>query len=209
MATIDHRVVIIETDYELVKMYRSLIDRIPSFQVVGVYRDGVEAIKQLSKDEPDVVTASFYMEKSNNFNLLEEFAQKAPRVEIIALINFVNNTWVHQALSIGVSGIILKSNKIVEIEKTLGFVVNGGAYLSPEIFKRFISINRMNMASLLSSRETEVLRLMSDGLTYSMIASNLNISKETSRSHMKNIYKKLKVSSKAGAIDAARKDRII
>ena len=70
-------------------------------------------------------------------------------------------------------------------------------------------MKRRNLNSPLSLRESEVLGLMSKGLTYSMIAEELSVSKETARSHIKNIYSKLSVSSKAEAIEQAKIQRFI
>ncbi len=208
MSNHEYRVVIIEQDYELLKLYWSVIDRMLNFKVVSVYNDSLEAIRRIAKDEPNIIVVSYYLEKDPT-DILELLSKKSARLEIVALTNFIDSSWISKAIANGVSGIILKSKRIVELEKALVFVVNGGSYLSPAIVKKFVSANKKNLSSPLSPREMEVLQLMSRGKTYSMIAGELNISKETSRSHMKNIYSKLSVSSKSAAILLAKQQRII
>ena len=81
--------------------------------------------------------------------------------------------------------------------------------MSPRIARMIVGSFRLNEDSPLSKRETEVLGLLSEGLTYRLIAERLFVDPETVKSHLKRIYQKLDVHSKAEAIRKARKDRLI
>jgi DNA-binding NarL/FixJ family response regulator len=81
--------------------------------------------------------------------------------------------------------------------------------MTTSIAKRVIRSFQRSTDSPLTSRETEVLQKLSRGKSYTMIADDLHINKETVRTHIKNIYQKLNVSSKAEAIEKASKDRLI
>jgi DNA-binding NarL/FixJ family response regulator len=95
------------------------------------------------------------------------------------------------------------------IVQYLDQLVKGGAPLSPIAARQLIESFRKNPVSPLSFRETEVVRLLVKGNTYTQIASSLQISKETSKTHMKNIYKKLGVNSKSLALQRVMEDRLI
>ena len=86
---------------------------------------------------------------------------------------------------------------------------NGGAPMSTSIARMVVHSFQRNIKSPLSPRETEVLQLLAKGKSYTMIAGELFIDKETVRSHIKNIYIKLEVNSKAQAIEKATKERLI
>ncbi len=81
--------------------------------------------------------------------------------------------------------------------------------MSTSIARRVIGSFQKSTQSPLTSRETEVLQLMTKGKSYTMIADELFINKETVRSHIKNIYQKLNVNTKSAAIEKATKERII
>jgi DNA-binding NarL/FixJ family response regulator len=86
---------------------------------------------------------------------------------------------------------------------------NGGGPMSTNIARMVVQSFQRNTKSPLSPRETEVLQLLATGKSYTMIAGELFIDKETVRSHIKNIYIKLEVNSKAQAIEKATKERLI
>jgi DNA-binding CsgD family transcriptional regulator len=88
-------------------------------------------------------------------------------------------------------------------------LIEGGSPLSPIAARFLVESYRRNPSSPLSFRETEIIRLVAKGNTYTQIASSLSISKETSKTHLKNIYKKLGVNSKSHAIKRVVEDRLI
>ncbi|MEQ8927831.1 MAG: response regulator transcription factor, partial [Fulvivirga sp.] len=87
--------------------------------------------------------------------------------------------------------------------------LNGGAPMSSKIAKMVVASFQKNPNSPLSPRETEVLELLAKGKSYSMIADELFVTKETAKSHIKNIYSKLQVNSKSEAIAKATKEKLI
>jgi DNA-binding NarL/FixJ family response regulator len=88
-------------------------------------------------------------------------------------------------------------------------VMEGGAPMSTNIARMVVSSFQKNHNSPLTTRETEVLELLAQGKSYSGIAQQLYVDKETIRTHIKNIYWKLEVHSKADAIEKAKKERFI
>lgn len=209
MAIFDQQVIIIEHDFMMVSLYRSMIDRMDGFRVVGTYTTGLDAVGRLATDKPNIVLLSIYAEDEGGFNTLDLLRKRSTRLEVIGIINFLDNQWITKAMEYGISSLVLRSNRLTEIEKACKITGNGGSYLSPEIVRVFITTNQRNLSSVLTTREIEVIRLISIGKTYSMIANELNISNNTSKSHIKNIYSKLSVSNKAEAIKKAIAEKII
>ena len=107
------------------------------------------------------------------------------------------------------SGYITKNSSHNELLNALDQVSSGGAPLSGSIAKMVVKSFQKNLQSPLTSRETEVLELLSKGKSYSIIADELFITKETAKSHIKNIYAKLHVNSKSQAIDKALREKLI
>lgn len=206
---LDQPVVIIERDFGTNNLYCSLIDRIEGFAVVAAYANGSDAIAKLTKDRPSLVVFSIYLDDEHCLSTLEHLRKNASRLELIGIVNFLDDGKIEKIMEYGVSSLILKSNKLTEIEKALKITANRGSYLSAEIVKQLIVSNQKNLSSVLTRREVEVINLISRGKTYSMIATELNISVHTAKSHIKNIYSKLAVSTKAAAIAKAIEEKII
>jgi DNA-binding NarL/FixJ family response regulator len=112
-------------------------------------------------------------------------------------------------LKAGVDGYITKSSSPVKLLEYIKEVYQGGAPLSPSIAKAIVTSFHKNTSSLLTPRELQVLELLAKGKTYSLIAGQLFIDKETVRAHIKNIYWKLEVHSKSAAIEKAMEEKLI
>lgn len=116
---------------------------------------------------------------------------------------------VFEALKSGASGYITKSSNYVELLTALEEISRGGAPMSSRIARMVIDNFHVNPNSPLTRRETEILQLISEGKTYTQISEELFISKETSKTHIKNIYSKLQVNSRAEALAKANQDKLI
>jgi DNA-binding NarL/FixJ family response regulator len=109
----------------------------------------------------------------------------------------------------GACGYLLKQNGIDELVPSLQVLQDGGSPLSPQVARSIVRSIQINELSPLSPRESTVLKLLSQGKTYSSIASALDLSNETVKTHLKNIYKKLNVNSKAQAIQKAMEEQLV
>ncbi len=135
-----------------------------------------------------------------------------PSVHIVMLTVYEDDSQIFDSLRAGASGYILKRAPLEEIISAIRDVQTGGAPMSPSIAKKVLNffnesgkkINEYN----LTSREKEILQELINGLSYKKIAETLFISLDTVRSHIKNIYQKLHVTSKSEAVVKALKDRL-
>jgi len=125
---------------------------------------------------------------------------KLPNSEIVILSSFKDNNHIFNSLKAGASGYLLKDSDLEQIEQTLLDLGNGIPALSPAIARRMI--NYFNQQKIvvrdiqLTMKESEVLQCLVNGLSYKLIADQMNISINSVRFHVKNIYKKLHINSR-------------
>lgn len=202
-------VAIIEDDSMIRESYSYLITNSEGFEVVGAYKSYEEAAKNFLNIRPDVILLDVELPGINGIEALPKIKKLLPAVQILILTVYENNETVFDALSQGASGYLTKntsSNKIIEAIKE---VLEGGAPMSAGVARLVINSFQRNQNSPLSKRETEVLENVSLGKSRRRIADELFIDMETVKTHIKNIYQKLDVHSKADAIKTAKENKFI
>ncbi|MFK7810233.1 MAG: response regulator [Saprospiraceae bacterium] len=131
---------------------------------------------------------------------IPKLKKKLPNTEVVILSSFKDSDSIFKALRAGASGYILKDSGLEQIENTLSNIDQGVPALSPAIARRIISffnVKRINIKEIqLTEKETNVLRFLVDGLSYKLIADNMGFTINTTRYHVKNIYKKLHINSR-------------
>ena len=209
MSFYERRVVIVEDNSELRELYSFMINGIENYKVMNVYESCESAISNIGQDKPDVILMDLELPGMSGVVGIGQIKSKFPRIEIIVITILENDEAVFQALSAGASGYLSKTAGIAEIERALKQIEAGGAYMTSRVARKVIESFQKSHFSPLTQRETEVLALIARGKTYSMIANDLNIANETVKSHIKNIYSKLQVETKADAISKALKEKFI
>lgn len=163
--------------------------------------------------EPDVVLMDIDMPIMNGIEAVEKGKERYPKSKYLMLTIFDEDDKIFSAIKAGADGYLLKDEPIEKIKDAIINLLNDeGAPMSPSIARKALNL-LMNSKSTsiqstedrtveydLTDREQEVLTLLVDGLEYKEIASNMNVSPNTIRNHISNIYKKLHVTSKAQAI---------
>jgi DNA-binding NarL/FixJ family response regulator len=135
-------------------------------------------------------------------------------VPILALTVYDDNDRVFEALCAGASGYLLKNTPPARLLESLLEAIQGGAPMSPEVARRVVRLFRefrppARATYELTPQETELLKLLVDGHYYKTAASELGISKHTVSFHLRNIYAKLRVHSKAEAVAKALRERLV
>jgi DNA-binding NarL/FixJ family response regulator len=203
------RIIIIE-DNEVVKDGFSLIlNSFNNYYVVNTYSNCEEAIKNLKKDSPDIVLMDLELPGMNGIQGTKEIKKILPKAEVLVISVYENNELVFEALCAGASGYITKNSGHTEVLSAIEEVLKGGAPMSTKIAKMVVQSFQKSSDSPLSKRESQVLELISQGKTYTMIADHLCITKETAKSHIKNIYSKLEVNTKSEALEIAKRNKLI
>jgi DNA-binding NarL/FixJ family response regulator len=204
------RVLIIEDDPEIRSSFAMIVDSSQKFTVVNSYSNCEDAIKHLHTDKPDIVLMDVELPGGmNGIKGTKIIKEKSPDSDIIMVTVYEDSEMVYEALKSGASGYITKSANYMELLSALDEITKGGAPMSSKIARMVIDNFHLNPNTPLTKRETEILQLISEGKTYTQISEELFISKETSKTHIKNIYSKLQVRSKSEAIAKANQDKLI
>ncbi len=202
------RVVVIDDDLRILKEIEIVVQSVHTFKFVHAY-DNVEAgIRALRKDMPDIVVINPDINE-NGFKNLSKIKRFNPRILVLALLTTNENASVINCFKSGANGVVLKTDGMIEVLNHLQVLVQFGVTISKSCLKSVISPYQRAFFSPLSDRETEILELFAAGKSYTMIAADLNVSGLTIKSHMKNIFSKLRVSSKAEAIKYAKENHLI
>lgn len=203
------RVLIVEDDQEIRESFSLIVNSSQKFVVVNAYGNAEEAIAAMHRNRPEIILMDIELPGINGIQATKAIKDKYPHVEVIMVTVYEDNELVFEALKAGASGYITKSANYMELLSALDEIVKGGAPMSSRIARMVIDNFHINPNSPLTRRETEILQLIAEGKTYTQISEELFISKETAKTHIKNIYAKLQVSSKSEAIAKANLEKLI
>jgi len=203
------RVSIIEDNDQFRKALETIINQVKDTTLVGSYTSAEKAMIGLLQSPPDIAIVDISLPGIRGTELIVRMKDKIRNTQFMVCTIHDDNDTIFEALKSGASGYILKDPVTVEeISKAIHDLYNGGSPMSPFIARKVIgtfqkpAINDAN--SLLSLREKEVLELVAKGLLYKEIALRLEISTETVKKHLKNIYQKLHVQNKVEALNKFR-----
>lgn len=202
-------VAIVEDDSEIRKMLSLIIDRSPGYSCKKTYPDCESAIENIKTNPPDVVLMDIHLPNKSGIEGVQILKAILPSTDFIMLTIQEDDNSVFKSLCAGATGYLLKDTPPVELLNAIKEVKEGGSPMSPSIARRIISSFQPNSESPLSKRETEILEKLCEGENYKAIADSFFISGHTVRAHIKSIYKKLQVNSRAEAVNKAIRDRLV
>jgi DNA-binding NarL/FixJ family response regulator len=213
--------IVVADDHEVVRAgFAALLDTQPDFTVLGTASDGSEAVRVCRELQPDVVLMDVRMPSLDGIEATRQLAdagERGPRVLI--LTTFDLDEYVFDALRAGASGFLLKDVTAERLFDAVRVVAAGEALLAPAITRRLISeFTRLRPASdalpsaavgALTPRETEVLRLVAEGLSNPEIAQRLVVTEETVKTHVSRILAKLGLRDRTQAVVAAYESGLV
>ena len=205
----DIRIVIIEDDETIRTGYTFLIGATEGYEVINAYASYDESAHHLLADRPDVILLDIELPGTNGIEALPKIKKCLPNCHVLILTVYESQKQIFDALANGASGYLTKGTPAVKIIESIKEVKEGGGPMSINIARMVISSFMKNQDSPLSKRETQILELVGEGKSRSQIAKDLFIDLETVRSHIKNIYLKLDVNSRADAIKMAKENKLI
>jgi len=203
------KIVIIEDDEIIREGYTLLISNVEGYEVVSRYASFDEAAKTIVNDSPDVILLDIELPGTNGIAAIPKLKRMLPHVHILILTVYESEKLIFEALANGASGYLTKNTAPAKIIESVKEVKDGGGPMSVNIARMVIKSFQRNQESPLSKRETQILEQIADGKSRSQIAKELFIDLETVRSHIKNIYLKLDVNSRADAIKTAKENKLI
>lgn len=168
-------------------------------------RDAVRAAE--AKTLPRTILMDLELPGESAGEAIVAILRAMPEAHVIALSSHAGDEFVFAALRAGAVGYLLKEDAPEALAGALEVVARGGSPISPSIARRVIATFRDEQARFepLSAREREILELFADGASYERAAHTLGISVDTVRTHVRRLYAKLRVTSRAEALVAAVK----
>ena len=200
------KVVIVEDDPELRRLLEQLIGKQDDMQVTKSFSNGRSFINDFKSLDVDVVIMDINMPGKTGIECVSETKHLRNDVQFLISTSFENHEYIFQALCAGATGYLLKSSKPAELLRAVRQISQGGSPMSMQIARLVVGsfqTDKKTTASVneLSTREKEIIHWLAQGLVYKEIGEKLFISPQTVRTHIRNIYEKLQVSSKTEAIN--------
>ena len=206
---LDIHVAIIEDDETIREGYAFLIGNTNGYKICGTYASFEEASRKIAHDNPDVILLDVELPGISGVEALPKLKKLVPDAHILILTVYEQEMLIFRALGNGAAGYLTKNTPPEKIVAAIHEVMEGGGPMSAHIARMVISSFKRNEATPLTRRETEILEQIATGKSRKRIAEELFIDLETVKSHIKNIYHKLDVHSKADAIKTARDNKFI
>lgn len=199
-------VAVVEDNRELRESLEQIINLSDKFECVGTCKDGNEAVVVLPIWQPMLVMMDINLPELNGIECVAQLKAIMPETLFIMCTVFQDDDNIFNALRVGASGYLLKKSSPTQILDALLELHNGGSPMSVEIARKVVAsfynpAKPDNKLAELTVREAEILQNLSSGLMYKEIASKLNISTETVRKHVHNIYEKLHVQTRQEAVN--------
>jgi DNA-binding NarL/FixJ family response regulator len=172
------------------------------FQVLGLCQDGVEALKAIDHYKPDVLILDLRMPRKDGRAVLRAMQQAQHPTRVVLLTAAVEESEVLEAISLGVHGVVLKEMAPYLLVECVRQVHAGGQWVERRSASQALNTllhhrdGQRDVASILTRREQEIMRLVARGIRNQSIAEALCISEGTVKIHLHNIYKKLHLDSR-------------
>ena len=199
------RLLLVEDQSLIRRALKALLKLETSLQVVGEADNGARAIEQVETLKPDIVLMDVRMPIMDGVAATKEIFQKFPKTKVLILTTFDDDEYVIQAMRYGASGYLLKDTPSEELVRAIHSVYNGYTQLGPGLVEKVIKVVSTPKPIIpsgwceLTSREQEILRLISSGSSNQEIAIQLYISQKTVKNHITSILRRLNVRDRTQA----------
>ncbi len=206
------RILLIDDNADHLRGVKELINLETSYDVVGTTTSANIGINLVKKYRPDLVLMDINMPEKDGLQAIQEIEKLELDVKIIALSGYDDADLIFRAMKIGAKGYVLKTMASAQLIFAIDEVLNGKVYLPSALSSRFFEYfqrsfkaetkpsNEENLLNYLTTREEEVLDLLTQGNNYKGIAGKLFISETTVKTHVNNIFQKLQVNDRTQAV---------
>jgi DNA-binding NarL/FixJ family response regulator len=205
--------VVVADDHEVVRGgFAGLLATQPDITVVGTAADGAEAVRVCAATAPDVVLMDVRMPGVDGIEATRLLTASPAHPRVLILTTFDLDEYVYDAIRAGASGFLLKDVRAESLFDAVRVVAAGEALLAPTVTRRLISEFALQhrpaapdpaALSALTPRETQVLRLVAEGLSNPEIAARLVVTEETVKTHVSRMLTKLGLRDRTQAVVAA------
>ncbi len=196
---------------------RLILDHEADIEVVGEAEDGEAGFRLVRGDRPDVVLMDVQMPVCDGLEATRRIVEAELDTRVIILTTFERDEYIFEALRLGAAGFLLKNAPPEDLIDAVRIVARGEALLSPSVTKRVIGSFSADAAplapppglELLTDRETDVLRLLADGMSNAEIAAQLYVGEATVKTHVSNVLSKLQLRDRVQAVVLAHRHRLV
>jgi DNA-binding NarL/FixJ family response regulator len=212
--------IVVADDHPVVRTgFAALLDTQPDFTVVGTASDGGEAVRVCREHAPDVVLMDIRMPGMDGIEATKHLTAGGSGPRILILTTFDLDEYVYDALRAGASGFLLKDVSAERLFDAVRVIAAGEALLAPGVTRRLISefaqlkprptVEPTGTLTELTTRETQVLRLVAEGMSNPEIAARLVVTEETVKTHVSHILTKLSLRDRTQAVITAYESGLI
>ena len=196
----------------VLKGMKALVETFDNIKIVASVNDSFQAMEYLKNNEVDLVFSDISLPDVNGLDLVKRIHKEYPRLKIMAVTTYNDMGFLTQMIKNGANGYLLKSANIEDIQVAIKVVMSGGTYIDRQlgtVGSDFLSSKVNKNVPFITSREKEVLELISKGMKNQEIANQLFISITTVNSHRNNLLLKFNVSNTAALIRIAVENKLI
>lgn len=202
-------VAVVEDDHLAREAIAALIEGTEGFILGGAFDNAEDALRGIVDSEPDVVLMDIQLVGMDGIECVRRLKEVLPHTDFIMLTVLDDEESVFRSLSAGATGYLQKDASPEDVLHAIKEVHEGGSVISPGIARLVVGSFRPRSEPGLTDRENEVLARLCDGENYRSIAERLFISANTVKAHIKSIYAKLHVNTRAEAVKLAMRDRLV
>jgi two-component system, NarL family, response regulator NreC len=203
--------IVLADDHSIVRQgFKALLENEKEFSVIAETGDGLEAVQVVARLKPTVLITDLMMPGLSGLEVTRQVRKLSPDTKVIILSMYMDEPYVVEALKNGAYGYVLKESNIADLIKAVHEVVGGHHFLGPPLSERAIEVyiqeskgSSVDLYDTLTTRETEVLHLIVQGLSTADIAKKLFISPRTAELHRSSMMKKLHLHTKIDLIKYA------
>ncbi len=203
--------IVIADDYRLFREgIRQILRQEKGIQIVGEAVNGLQTINVVKDLRPDVVLLDIAMPEQDGIQVILPITQKSPKTKALVLTSSTDEAMIFKSLKAGAKGYLSKDSSVSDLTKAIKAVHQGELWIERKLMARFFDeeairdskggIPHGRTEEGLTPREQEVLSLLTKGCTNKEIAQDLFISEKTVKTHLSNIFRKLKVTRRLEAI---------
>lgn len=197
--------IMIADDHSMIREgLKQLLELDGDIKVISEANNGKDCLEKLNTYHPDVLLLDINMPEMNGLQVLEILKERKSDIKVLVLTVHNEVEYLLKAVEIGISGYMLKDSNSSELKNAIFSIIEGEDYIQPSLIP-MLNSKLLEMDSdkvkldLLTRREYEVLKLLTEGMFNKEIAMKLNISERTVKNHVSNIFKKIEVTDRTQA----------
>ena len=190
-------IIILEDDFHIAQLMKEKIDELVDYYCNAIYANPIDFFND---PKPAIIfLVDISMPKMSGLEAIKKILEIYPDSKIIINSIKEDSDTIFKAIQLGAIGYIDKQSFQIDYQEVFEAINNDGAYMTPKIARKVMAYFQKKEKSLekLTKREVEITYSILDGLSYKLVAERHNIAIDSVRSHIKNIYKKLKINSKS------------